>query len=379
MKLKHLLFAIPLAFFLLLSPFLERVINYYFDKIPPTIIFSTPSGKVRGEIEIDLEVWDKSEPLTININLGEMGLEQSFPIKVDTTTLLDGEHTIRVEVRDSSRRKNLTYSEVTFIVDNTPPGIELVWEKKVAEPGGVAWGWVKVSEPVTFLKSTLDGVDFPYLPLLSFNSFFIITGISIDNPPAENKLLIEAWDEAGNHSIKEEIICLKTRLFPWEVIRLSPDRVPLLDPELLRRENELVEGILKRLTSEVFLEGDFLLPVEGEIVSPFGTWRKINGSYIRHRGVDFKAKEGTPIYATNSGYVVLATPLKVRGNTVILNHGLGVMSLYYHLQDIKVKEGEQVKKGDIIGTVGDTGLSTAPHLHFEIRIRGIAIDPRHLF
>ena len=127
-------------------------------------------------------------------------------------------------------------------------------------------------------------------------------------------------------------------------------------------------------------EGPFHYPVEAEslrITSDFGTRRSYNGSEGAsfHGGTDFGGGTGTPIYAPATGKVVLAESLIVRGNAVLIDHGLGLYSGYWHQSQIVVKEGQEVQTGDLIGYVGDTGLVTGPHLHWEMRLNGIAVEP----
>jgi murein DD-endopeptidase MepM/ murein hydrolase activator NlpD len=127
-------------------------------------------------------------------------------------------------------------------------------------------------------------------------------------------------------------------------------------------------------------EGPFRYPVEAEslrITSDFGTRRSYNGSEGAsfHGGTDFGGGTGTPIYAPAAGKVVLAEPLTVRGNAVLIDHGLGLYSGYWHQSQIVAHEGQEVQAGDLIGYVGDTGLVTGPHLHWEMRLNGIAVEP----
>ncbi len=92
-------------------------------------------------------------------------------------------------------------------------------------------------------------------------------------------------------------------------------------------------------------------------------------------GVDFGGGIGAPIYAPAAGTVVLAEPLAVRGNAVLIDHGLGLIIGYWHQNQLVVSEGQQVERGDLIGYIGNTGLVTGPHLHWELRLHGIAVNP----
>ncbi|HRV96762.1 MAG TPA: M23 family metallopeptidase, partial [Anaerolineae bacterium] len=109
----------------------------------------------------------------------------------------------------------------------------------------------------------------------------------------------------------------------------------------------------------------------------FGTRRSYNDSsdLSFHAGTDFGGGVGEPLYAPAGGIVVLAEPLMVRGNAVLIDHGMGLFSGYWHQSEIVVTPGQHVEPGDLIGYEGDTGLVTGPHLHWEFRLNGIAVDP----
>ena len=135
-------------------------------------------------------------------------------------------------------------------------------------------------------------------------------------------------------------------------------------------------------TGVKFWEGEFVLPL-GDYVyketTPYGTFREFsNGATEWHNATDMAAKGGTPVYATNSGVILFADYLGLTGNTIIINHGMGVMSWHYHMSKLDVETGDKVEKGDLIGRVGTTGLSTGNHLHFGITVGGIFVDPMEM-
>ena len=123
----------------------------------------------------------------------------------------------------------------------------------------------------------------------------------------------------------------------------------------------------------------FRSPLHGEFrhTSPFGSRRTYGSdpSVSAHAGEDYSAAPGTPVYAPAGGRVVLAEQLFVRGNAVVLDHGNGVFTGYWHLSELAVKPGERVNAGQLLGKVGSTGLSTGAHLHWEMRVAGLAVDP----
>ncbi len=148
--------------------------------------------------------------------------------------------------------------------------------------------------------------------------------------------------------------------------------------KIKKERNELLQ-ILNRKTLKKLWKGKFVTPVHGKITSPFGVHRKINGSYISiHRGVDFRAPMKTPVRAINSGKVVFAQKMVLSGLTIVIDHGLGLYSLYGHLSQTQVSPGAFVKRGDVIGLSGNTGRSTGPHLHLGVTVSGIAVDPLSL-
>lgn len=127
---------------------------------------------------------------------------------------------------------------------------------------------------------------------------------------------------------------------------------------------------------EKYFQGKFILPVSGEITTEFGSARSINGTISeRHSGIDIAAKRGTKVKASGAGRVLYAGKLKLTGNTVLIEHGFGLKTWYYHMDSLNVKTDDMVKQGDVIGKVGSTGFSTGPHLHFGMSVNGVFINP----
>jgi murein DD-endopeptidase MepM/ murein hydrolase activator NlpD len=121
----------------------------------------------------------------------------------------------------------------------------------------------------------------------------------------------------------------------------------------------------------------FILPARGKITTEFGESRYVNGSLTtyRHAGIDIAAPRHTEVLSTNAGKVVLAMPLILTGNSIVIDHGEGLFSVYLHLEKMSVAEGTIVERGELIGTVGSTGFSTGPHLHFTMSYYRFDIEP----
>ncbi|EKO50536.1 MULTISPECIES: M23 family metallopeptidase [Leptospira] len=132
-----------------------------------------------------------------------------------------------------------------------------------------------------------------------------------------------------------------------------------------------------RSKTDLQIASDFVYPVtEVHFTSPFYKRRIYNKTKGKpHGGVDFKGAQGTPIYAINDGTVVLSRSMYYEGNFTVIDHGLEVYSLYMHQSELNVKVGDKIKKGDLIGKVGSTGMSTGPHLHLGLRVQGTMVNP----
>ncbi|HUF53488.1 MAG TPA: M23 family metallopeptidase [Dehalococcoidia bacterium] len=166
--------------------------------------------------------------------------------------------------------------------------------------------------------------------------------------------------------------------FAFEQLNLPPGSSGdlLTDTARIEAERQEVNAILAGYTPERYWSGPWIIPTTGNVSDPFGTQRSINGgAYFPHSGHDIANEEGTPIYAAASGYVSLAKELYLYGNSVIIDHGVGVFSGYNHMSQGLVSAGQYVNQGDLIGYMGSTGLSTGPHLHWEAVVHGVRVDP----
>ena len=150
-------------------------------------------------------------------------------------------------------------------------------------------------------------------------------------------------------------------------------------PEALRQieaESQLKAKVFAASALEPLWAGSFRAPVTAAPTDSFGTRRTFNGKLASiHKGMDFRAASGTPVRAGNAGVVVLARPLYYEGNCVVIDHGLGLFTLYLHLSRIEVREGQRVRTGERLGLSGATGRVTGPHLHWAVRWEGAYLDP----
>ena len=207
-------------------------------------------------------------------------------------------------------------------------------------------------------------------------SMFAFVAVDTEDPVGQQPLKVDITLPNGSKgTLQDTITVLKT---DWTVDSLEFDSQTseLLDPKITADELALLKSIYSGVTPEKLWNGPWLMPVDGVLTARYGEQRSINGSVPsgHHGGTDLAVLEGTPVQATNSGRVVLAKQLKVRGNMVIIDHGGGLFSGYAHLSEIKVTEGQMVNAGDIIALSGNTGLSTGAHLHWEMASQGVWLD-----
>ena len=183
---------------------------------------------------------------------------------------------------------------------------------------------------------------------------------------------------AGGQRIRVELP-IRAGEYETQYIVLPPSKGGLLEPKKVRSELAILQEVWAGESADRLWQGPFRFPIAPgfQQTSPFGARRSYNHGPVRsyHAGVDWSASEGTPIVAPADGIVALAENLDVRGGAVVIDHGQGVFSNFWHQSQILVEPGQAVKRGETIGLVGTTGLSTGAHLHWEIRVNGIAVDP----
>jgi hypothetical protein len=201
-------------------------------------------------------------------------------------------------------------------------------------------------------------------------------GIGVLHPAGPTSLTVQSTDIQGATTTMTIPVTILATEWTVDYIVLPPGVGSGLTPEVIQAEENLLAETYARVTPPQFGD-EWHAPLdEMRITGYFGEQRSFNGGPPsgHHGGTDFGAIEGTPVYTTNAGTVVIARELAVRGNMVIVDHGGGVLSGYAHLSSMAVTEGEQVEAGQVIGGVGTTGLSTGNHLHWEMAVFGILVD-----
>ncbi|MCU1384758.1 MAG: hypothetical protein JWL71_3455 [Acidobacteria bacterium] len=203
-----------------------------------------------------------------------------------------------------------------------------------------------------------------------------LVGIDLDAKPGTYRVTVDARAAQGGYDLVVEPRVFRTRRLTVNEAFVTP---PPSEQARIDREAALLAGVYAAPAPERLWTAPFVRPVPHEANSAFGTRSVFNGKPRNaHGGADFLSPAGTPIHAPNAGRVVVARSLYFSGNTVIIDHGLGLFSMLAHLSAIDVHEGDVVAPGEVLGRVGATGRVTGPHLHWAVRAGTARIDPLSL-
>ncbi|MGA8215819.1 MAG: M23 family metallopeptidase [Candidatus Sulfotelmatobacter sp.] len=274
---------------------------------------------------------------------------------------------------------------------SAPPAFAANWTVH-AQPtrlvnGGPVLFQVKPPARLESLSGTWLGHDLSFSFDATSKSWFALAGVSLETVPGTYAVELTGETVSGK-TLPEKIsfarkFAVARGKYPKLPGKLSVEgKFTEPTPE---QEKEIEEGqqikkdYLNRVTPEREWSGPFTAPADAEISDVFGAERVFNGkTQSTHFGLDFRVPSGTPVTAMNDGTVLLARLLYFEGNFVVLDHGQGLLTLYLHLSEFKVKEGEQVKRGQVVGLSGGTGRATGPHLHVAVRWQGTYLDPASL-
>ena len=234
-------------------------------------------------------------------------------------------------------------------------------------PGGIA---VIDLGPADAAPPAVRYGDKPVLVTKERERWYAVLGIPLDTAPGTLAIDVDGSDNVFNvaaHAYDEQRLTVKNRSY------VTPDQAQL---DRFERERKIIGAALNNFRDVPVGDLSLIVPVDGRRSSSFGLRRFFNDQpRSPHKGIDIAAGTGTPIAAPLDGVVTATGDFFFNGNTVIVDHGQGFVTMYCHLSEIGVKEGQAVSTGDTIGLVGSTGRSTGPHLHFGTYLNGTAVDP----
>lgn len=207
--------------------------------------------------------------------------------------------------------------------------------------------------------------------------YVALAGIDAFTPTGDYPLFLSGIGEQPWQTFRQNIR-INSGNYGSSAITVSEELSYLLAPEVRAEEDAFLATIYSQFSEGQLWEGLFQLPMSNTVITDgYGNARSYNGGpfEIYHTGIDFSGAVGSPIYAPANGRVIFSDTVQLRGNVLIIDHGLGVMSGFYHLSKINVPVGELVRAGQIVAEGGSTGLSSGPHLHWDLRIFNITVNP----
>jgi hypothetical protein len=242
---------------------------------------------------------------------------------------------------------------------------------------------VSLHDEASHVTGEWQGHPVAFFTGASRKTWFAVAGVDVEVVPGSYPLAIDVEFKDGSRKTLHEDIPVSEA--PYEKVPLSvPDK--FVEPDAAALKKIAADKIVKdkafaNSSSKPEWSGNFVPPLHRAPESDsFGNQRIFNGKLASvHRGLDYHAKTGTPVAAINSGRVVLARPLYYEGGCVMIDHGMGLMSVYMHLSKIQVSVGRRVRRGQIVALSGATGRATGPHLHLGIRWEGSYLDAAKLF
>ena len=225
------------------------------------------------------------------------------------------------------------------------------------------------------------GAETVYFYQTRRDNFEALVGVDLEAKPGLANVFIRGETIAGQPLDREIVLRVKRKAFRKESFTVAP-KFDRFSPQVLERiafERERMAAVYRNGEPHRLWDGAFRAPVPTQVTSPFGYRRIINGAARSpHTGVDLKAAIGREIAAPNHGRVVLLGDFFFSGKSLVVDHGAGLFTMYFHLSEFNIEEGGEVRRGEIIGLAGMSGRVTGPHLHWGARLNGARIDPFEL-
>jgi biotin carboxyl carrier protein len=267
-----------------------------------------------------------------------------------------------------------------------PPAAQPAAPRLTVEPARLVNGSpcvfrVRSATPLQSLTGSFSGkkVSFDFDP--AGGEWVALAGVDYDAKPGAHLLALEGVTRGGGRVAFSESVTVAKGFYRTTTLTV-PRQYVEPDAETLRRiqrEREVKAEAFRTSDPERLWSGAFAAPVKNVTTAEYGSARTYNG--VRqsvHQGLDYRASTGTPVAAVNGGRVVLARDLFFEGGCVVIDHGQGLMTIYMHLSEFKVQEGDRVERGQVIALSGGTGRATGPHLHLAVRWQGLYLDPATL-
>ncbi len=346
----------------------------YADETPPKVYIEVPE-RTPAELPFNL-IMSSDEPVTYTVTYG--GLELSEVAQDYTASLVaqSGATVLNVTATDSAENK----SEYEFVVYGIPtfkPTLQVQESIAPGEPLAVTVSWDAGGAQPTSINVEVNGEAKQIF--ISEGKAVALWGVPLGSEPGSVPVKVSITDDHERVVQLEQTVTVSEDTREIEELNLSSSTTDVITPEGRELEQTTLDAAYALSSERPFPQWSepFMQPTEGRFTSPFGLPRRYvaGGNISYHFGTDIASPEGTAIYATNAGRVLVADFYPIKGGLVVIDHGASVYSLYFHQSKLHVKVGEIVSRGQLIGEIGTTGLSTGPHLHWEMRVNQVATNP----
>ena len=342
------------------------------DVIPPEV-FVDVASEVPADLPFDVFL-SANEPVSYTVTYGDLevtDVEQDLTVSL---LALAGERELRVVAIDAAGNSSTYRFEVLGL-----PAFEPVISTSDAVIPGEAISavvqWNDTSSTPESVTVRLQGQDLPVY--MSDTQAVALATVPLGSEAGTETFEIIIQDSYGRSLTETRTVSILADPRPVEELNLSSSLLSVITPEGAELEKQTLASAYASGANKPRWSSPFIMPIEGRNTSGFGQPRRYaaGGNISYHYGADIGAPAGTPIKATNDGQVMVAGFFPIKGGLVVIDHGAHVYSLYFHQSVIHVEAGQSVKQGDVIGEVGSTGLSTGPHLHWEMRVNEVATNP----
>ncbi len=335
------------------------------DLDPPRLYYEAP-GRLPVGASVDLFV-SADEPVTYEVSYAGEVHRHVAQDHVFVLSAAPGDNEVLVTATDAAGNATVARLSVLGVLP-VELEVEAPSSLRAGDPLGVRVRLRDNGAVVTSVTAALGGSQVRLLAAEDGHVGVAPTPFGVE--PQQTELRVTVVDEFGRSVSAEHPVELAPLPVSVEQLRIAASVLAVVTPEAQALERRLMEeGVAAGQAAPLWREA-FLLPVGGRETSGFADARRYaeGGPVSYHNGLDMAAPTGTPVAATNDGVVLVAGPYPVKGGWVMLDHGFGLFSHYFHLSSVDVEVGQRVTRGDTIGQVGSTGLSTGPHLHWEMRL-----------
>ena len=368
-----------------------RAHSYFFDTQQPSVSLAgiTDNTYYRGDIACCIEstkpgtlsVWLDNQPLTH----GYDGIKRNreYPFTIPTQSLPNGKHSLKIELTDSSFNKNKITQEHQFYVDNVPLQAALVQndtDYRILQ-GRTLHVQFQVNKEIDLATVNALSNTYPCFAESKNSSIYeAFIPIACEENPNEYLFTIDVTDRVGNMITLENKFTVVMYPFKKQTLTVSQDKVQE-EKEKGINQHEFEEALISLFAQspqEKLWRGTFCVPIDqGRTTCEYGTIRTTQekGRYM-HKAIDLASLPKAVVWTPQNGKVILKDRYASSGNTIIVDHGCGILSLFFHLDNFAdIEVGQKVAQGNPIGTVGKTGYATGYHLHWEMRINNVPVDP----